>query len=135
MQLHVTVLKTNTNITLGVSSLDKHIAWTATIGEQLPELRISYNEFDSAIAQRVKTSLHTHGFALLTSESSALSNEHAARDLQTISTMLGTLLPQSPRKELIEDIRDFSDVDEKDERGYRSGGPLSIHSDPPTLIA
>jgi len=59
----------------------------------------------------------------------------ASRDLQSLSSALGILLPQSPRQEFIEDIRDYSDIDEKDERGYRSAGPLSIHSDPPTLIA
>lgn len=47
---------------------------------------------------------------------------------------LGQLVVQSLRNELIEDVKDFSDT-EVDDRGYRSGGELTAHSDPPTLIA
>jgi hypothetical protein len=35
----------------------------------------------------------------------------------------------------VEDVRDFSDVEAEDKRGYRSAGELTPHSDPPTLIA
>jgi hypothetical protein len=41
---------------------------------------------------------------------------------------------QSPRLELVEDVKDYSDVETTDDRGYRSGGELLPHSDPPTLI-
>jgi hypothetical protein len=41
---------------------------------------------------------------------------------------------QSPRRELVEDVKDYSDIDDHDDRGYRSGGELTPHSDPPTLI-
>ena len=48
---------------------------------------------------------------------------------------MGVVLKQSPRDEPVEDIKDFSDLDaEKDDRGYRSGGEMLPHSDPPTLI-
>ena len=41
---------------------------------------------------------------------------------------------QSPRNELVEDVKDYSDIEDTDDRGYRSGGELLPHSDPPTLI-
>ncbi len=39
-----------------------------------------------------------------------------------------------PLETLLEDIRDFTDTDTFDNRGYRSPGELSLHTDPPTLI-
>jgi hypothetical protein len=55
-------------------------------------------------------------------------------ELLELSSALGTPLIQSLRRELVEDIKDFSDIDARDERGYRSAGELKPHSDPPTLI-
>ena len=34
----------------------------------------------------------------------------------------------------MEDVKDYSDVETGDTRGYRSGGELRAHSDPPTLV-
>ena len=48
---------------------------------------------------------------------------------------LGTPVPQSPRGELVEDVRDYSDTEPPDGGGYRAGGEVAPHSDPPTVLA
>lgn len=48
---------------------------------------------------------------------------------------LGFVLPQNRRQETLVEIADFSDEDEFDDRGYRSPGELTPHTDPPPLIA
>jgi hypothetical protein len=109
-----------------------HQAWTADIADQLEQLQISLRDTDSIAP--VAASLKQYGFALLTGLDKHNTRESTAAHLLSISEELGTVVAQSPRKEMIEDIRDYSDIDEKDERGYRSGGELTPHSDPPTLI-
>ncbi|MGI9604403.1 MAG: TauD/TfdA family dioxygenase [Acidimicrobiales bacterium] len=79
----------------------------------------------------VPRALQDHGYALI--DGGPSSPEEAARFLLELGHQLGTVVPQSPRGESVEDVRDFSDVDEADSRGYRSSGELSPHSDPPTL--
>jgi hypothetical protein len=59
----------------------------------------------------------------------------AASRLDDLGAAIGTVVPQSPRGELVEDVRDYSDVEPADGRGYRAGGELPPHSDPPTLLA
>jgi Taurine catabolism dioxygenase TauD, TfdA family len=90
------------------------------------------------LARRVIGRVRAEGFAVLQSRPSALDPEalrKRADELLEFGTALGTPLVQSPRRELVEDVKDYSDVDPtNDDRGYRSGGELSPHSDPPTLI-
>lgn len=115
--------------------MTSHIAWDAKLINELADLRICYTQFNPHVVEQVGLSLHQYGFALLGRDGDDHNQAAAATALQNLSEKLGTLLPQSPRKEMVEDIRDYSDVDAKDERGYRSGGELAIHSDPPTMIA
>ena len=96
----------------GIISLKKHHKWAATLSNHLPELRINYTKINHNVLDQTRASLHQYGFALLSRDDGHISAELASADLQEISKQLGTLLPQSPRQELIEDIRDFSDVDD-----------------------
>jgi len=89
----------------------------------------------SSIAEMATQSLHHYGFALLRNFCIDNKQESAAVRLTRLGQHLGTIVPQSPRGELVEDVRDFSDVEAEDKRGYRSAGELTPHSDPPTLIA
>jgi hypothetical protein len=78
-----------------------------------------------------------HGFAVIQSTPAALDAEAIAvrsKELLAFGSALGTPLVQSPRRELVEDVKDYSDIEPSDDRGYRSGGELLPHSDPPTLI-
>jgi hypothetical protein len=77
------------------------------------------------------------GFAVIQSEPADLTTEGIAersRALHEFGAALGTPVFQSPRRELVEDVKDYSDIETTDDRGYRSGGELLPHSDPPTLI-
>ncbi len=77
------------------------------------------------------------GFAIVESAQSAPTEpaiDDRRRELESFGRALGTPVFQSPRSELVEDVKDFSDVESGDDRGYRSGGELKPHSDPPTLI-
>ena len=109
------------------------IAWDSTIASSLDRLRIQIGEEIGTSVPRIANALRTYGFALLQS----LDQDAASLDarLHQLGSQLGTIVAQSPRGELIEDVRDMSDIDtEIDQRGYRSGGELVPHSDPPTLI-
>jgi Taurine catabolism dioxygenase TauD, TfdA family len=90
------------------------------------------------LSSLVIAKVHADGFALVKSTPCELNNaaiQTRADELLAFGAALGTPLVQSPRRELVEDVKDYSDVDPtKDDRGYRSGGELSPHSDPPTLI-
>ena len=106
--------------------------WDNTISHRVDELRIQSS--CPNIINAMSESLQQYGFAVLSGVISTAERETAATQLLALSQRLGTILPQSPRREMIEDIRDFSDVDERDDRGYRSAGELTPHSDPPSLI-
>lgn len=88
-----------------------------------------------AVTSDVITSLKRYGFALLSGL--GVRNERIVTSdaLLELASNLGTVVPQSPRGEYVEDVRDFSDIEAEDNRGYRSRGELTPHSDPPTLIA
>lgn len=111
-----------------------HEAWNAGLSAQLKELRIDVPEPDVR-ADRAINAVRRFGFALISGLGKADLRAPAAADLSALAKRFGQIVPQSPRGERIEDVRDYSDVEEKDERGYRSGGELSPHSDPSTLIA
>lgn len=112
-----------------------HTCWDASLIDRLDEIRIEVDpenidcKFDA-----VKKRLLQYGFAMLEGLGADEDREVIAGRLIALSLRLGTLVPQSPRRERIEDIKDYSDLDVSDERGYRSRGEFSPHSDPPTLI-
>lgn len=112
-----------------------HTCWDASLLERLDEIRIEVDhenidrKFDA-----IKKRLLRYGFALLEGLGADEGREVIAERLVTLSQRLGCLVPQSPRRERIEDVKDYSDFDGNDERGYRSRGEFSPHSDPPTLI-
>jgi hypothetical protein len=89
-------------------------------------------------ARSVLDRVRTDGFAVLAGSACLLTDDAIAirrKELLAFGEALGEPLVQSPRRELVEDVKDYSDVDPtNDGRGYRSGGELSPHSDPPTLI-
>jgi hypothetical protein len=113
----------------------RHEPWDARLATRLDDLRIGVisGAVDPAIT-RITESLRRYGFALLSGLGGRHEGDATAYELIDLATRLGTVVAQSPRGEQVEDVRDFSDVEAQDERGYRSRGELSPHSDPPTLI-
>lgn len=61
--------------------------------------------------------------------------EEAGIALRRLGESLGYLLPQNIKNETLVEIADFSDVDAFDDRGYRSPGELTPHTDPPPMLA
>lgn len=115
---------------------EKPTSWTASVADSLSALTVS-SDLTAEIAAEVIDTVRIHGFALVRSTPSALDDESVsqrAAELAVLGAALGTPIMQSRRGELVEDVRDFSDVDAQDDRGYRSPGELLPHSDPPTLI-
>ena len=110
-----------------------HIGWDASLLNQLDSIRINGSVSLSSVVELATDSLQTYGFAILRNFCADNAQEAAAR-LTLLGEHLGTIVPQSPRGERVEDVRDFSDVEAEDKRGYRSAGELTPHSDPPTLI-
>jgi Taurine catabolism dioxygenase TauD, TfdA family len=94
-------------------------------------------ELSAEAAGPAKECVIAHGYAVIESAAAGLSPEEIevrSRELYSFGAALGTPLIQSPRRELVEDVKDYSDIEVGDTRGYRSGGELTPHSDPPTLI-
>ncbi len=58
----------------------------------------------------------------------------AASRLRRFGADFGRLLAQNAAGETLVEIADYSDEDEFDDRGYRSPGELTPHTDPPPLI-
>ncbi|MEM7294046.1 MAG: TauD/TfdA family dioxygenase [Pseudomonadota bacterium] len=110
------------------------VAWTTTLANNLDAHWIDGSAELSNVVDASTTALLSNGFALLRGISDSKDAKAIAARLTALSERLGTIVPQSPRGELVEDVRDFSDVDAEDKRGYRSRGALTPHSDPPTLI-
>lgn len=110
------------------------LAWDASLAASIDDLRIDASAPVDGLTARLERALRTYGFALLHSLAADGETALDAR-LEQLGRRLGRIVQQSPRGELVEDVRDVSDLlAEKDDRGYRSGGELSPHSDPPTLI-
>ncbi len=59
----------------------------------------------------------------------------AAEEFRRFGAALGRPLAQNARRERLVEIADFTDEDAFDERGYRSPGELTPHTDPSPLIA
>jgi len=114
---------------------DEHEPWDRQIAERLDDIRIDMTGGIPGSLRNVIASLRRYGFALLTGLSAGSEKNAAADELLKLASHLGTVVPQSPRGEAVEDVRDFSDVEAEDKRGYRSRGEITPHSDPPTLIA
>jgi len=90
-----------------------------------------------AIADQVCAHVVNFGFAIVRSEpcgTDATSVHTRSAELHQFGEALGTPVIQSLRNELVEDVKDFSDQGEIDDRGYRSRGEITPHSDPTTLI-
>lgn len=105
------------------------VAWTASFVEDLDAATIPGGlPASTEDPQPVIDCLHRFGFAIVDGTEVA-----APSDIEAFARALGTPVPQSPRAEMIEDVRDMSDR-ETDDRGYRSGGELGPHTDPPTLL-
>jgi alpha-ketoglutarate-dependent taurine dioxygenase len=112
-----------------------HQPWDVGLMPELKNLclQVDPESIDSSIPA-ITNSLHYYGFALLNGLGSEAGKSMISQRLIKLSNHLGRIVPQSPRGEQIEDVRDFTDVDISDDRGYRSPGRLSPHSDPPTII-
>ena len=113
----------------------EHEPWDRHLAPRLDDLRIDLSGGIRCSLPNVIASLRRYGFALLSGLSAGAERNAAAGALVELASHLGTVVPQSPRGEEVEDVRDFSDTEAKDDRGYRSRGELAPHSDPPTLIA
>lgn len=61
--------------------------------------------------------------------------ETAGHAFRQFGEALGYLLPQNVKQEMLVEIADFSDEDAFDDRGYRSPGELTPHTDPPPMLA
>jgi alpha-ketoglutarate-dependent taurine dioxygenase len=110
--------------------------WDSTLQSVLPELWIDTRTSATDITPAAHAALRQYGFALVRGLGSDPSGRDAvAPALNRFGAMLGTIVRQNKAGSLLEDIRDFSDTDAFDNRGYRSPGELSLHTDPPTLIA
>ncbi len=112
-------------------------AWDARLADNLGQVTLTA-PLSAAIGSPVIDTVRRFGFAIVQSQPVDLTDaaiEQRGEALLAFAQALGTPIVQSPRRELVEDIKDFSDIDAQDDRGYRSGGELKPHSDPPTLIA
>jgi hypothetical protein len=112
----------------------EHEPWDKRIASQIDDIHCEVtSDFHFAISN-ITLSLRRYGFALLSGLGKTAERNATADDLVELAAHLGTVVPQSPRGEMVEDVRDFSDIEARDDRGYRSRGELAPHSDPPTLI-
>ena len=110
--------------------------WDGTFIRRIADATVR-GPLSAALAPGVIDAIRRFGFALVASAPSELSpGAIAARadELRSLGTALGRPLYQSARREFVEDVKNYSDVETGDDRGYRSGGELTAHSDPPTLI-
>ena len=99
----------------------------------MKRLRIDASGPIGEVVPATMGALKRMGFALLHGLVERAHQDDADR-LEALGQRLGRVVPQSPRGELIEDVRDMSDREAHDDRGYRLRGDLAPHSDPPTLL-
>ena len=112
----------------------QHLSWNAELAGRLDQLKIIVGDDPVCSQGLIVEALEKYGFAFLSGLQEKSDRDDTVLRLLALSSQLGEVLPQSPLNERVEDIRDFSDVDVVDNRGYRSTGELTLHSDPPTLI-
>ena len=109
--------------------------WNRQLIDDIDDWKIDA-ELTPNAAGAVLDAVHDRGFALIESRPALLTEasiNQRREELLAFGAALGTPIMQSPRRELVEDVKDFSET-ERDDRGYRSRGELSAHSDPPTLV-
>jgi hypothetical protein len=112
-----------------------HVNWDHKLQDALAELWIDARSQATGPASAAWTSLQQFGFALVRGLGPADPDRAAmAQYLNRFGAELGTIMRQNKAGSLLEDIRDFTDTDAFDNRGYRSPGELLLHTDPPTLI-
>ncbi len=110
--------------------------WDASFAEHLHHATIDAPLSPSTATDTLAV-VRRFGFAILNSSAAELVDDGIAtrrRELLSFGNALGAPMFQSLRAELVEDVKDFSDVETGDDRGYRSGGEIKPHSDPPTLL-
>jgi alpha-ketoglutarate-dependent taurine dioxygenase len=112
----------------------EHEAWDKRIASHIDDIHGEVTADIRYSISDITQSLRRYGFAILSGLGKAAERDAIADDLVELAAHLGTVVPQSPRGEMVEDVRDFSDIEARDDRGYRSRGELTPHSDPPTLI-
>ncbi len=111
----------------------QHDTWDARANARLDQFRLDVRALDDGIDE-ITVAIKRNGFALLSDLCDSNDRDTCANRLQSYFGRFGAIVPQSPLGQLVEDVRDFSDVDERDDRGYRSRGELAPHTDPSTLI-
>jgi hypothetical protein len=110
--------------------------WDAGLSSHLQDVTL-HAELAAILGPACFEIVKQFGFAIVDSSACVLSDEAIATRrvaLAEFGAALGQPMVQSPRNELVEDVKDYSDIDAFDDRGYRSRGELKPHSDPPTLI-
>ena len=112
----------------------EHESWDSQMASHIDDIHCEVTGDIQFAIGGITQSLQRYGFALLSGLGRAVERSVTADELVELAANLGTLVPQSPRGEEVEDVRDFSDIEARDDRGYRSRGELAPHSDPPTLI-
>jgi hypothetical protein len=111
------------------------VNWDHQLQTSLPDLWVDAQTHATGLAAATRASLQQYGFALVRGLGPQQPDRAAmAPSLNRFGAELGTIVRQNKAGALLEDIRDFSDIDAFDNRGYRSPGELSLHTDPPTLI-
>ncbi len=109
--------------------------WKHALQSALQDLWLDAAQGESALGEAAVASLRQYGFALVRGLASAgVDRNWLTQRLNRFGNSLGSIVRQNRQGSLLEDIRDFSDTDAFDNRGYRSPGELSLHTDPPTLI-
>lgn len=109
-------------------------AWNAGLQNDLQSLWIDIREGEGLARDKITHELRQRGFAMvrgLGAEGDVAAFRSAYR---RFGDSLGTVMPQNLAGSMLEDICNYSDLDTFDNRGYRSGGELSMHTDPPTLL-
>ncbi len=91
----------------------------------MPELlptQILRSPLSSGLGSQVIDIVRGQGFCVIESAPVSLDAVGIARrtdELHRFGISLGTPLVQSPRREMVEDVKDYSDVESADDRGYR----------------
>jgi alpha-ketoglutarate-dependent taurine dioxygenase len=118
-----------------MSITSPHLNWDHQLQASLPDLWIAAASNPNEFATAARTALQQYGFALTRGLAGAsLDRAGVAPSLNRFAAALGRIVRQNRAGSMLEDIRDFSDTDTFDNRGYRSPGELSLHTDPPSLI-
>ena len=109
--------------------------WDAGLNHRLTDRWLYANQLSAGLSGAVKTALQQDGFALFRDFASADDDTSIiAERLTGLANELGIPIAQNEKGIVVDDVRDFSDSEPFDNRGYRSKGELTPHTDPATLI-